>query len=41
MAAAIDLGLNIILKNTSLKIIHGVTSNIINYGQYMIIIDLL
>ena len=41
MAAAIDLGLNIILKNTSLKFFQIAASNIVNYGQLMIINDLL
>ena len=33
MADVIDLGLSIILKNTSLKIFQIAASNIINYGQ--------
>ena len=41
MAGVIDVGLCIILKNTSLKIFQIATSNIINYGQCMIINDLL
>ena len=41
MAVAIDQGLNIILKNTSLENFQRAASNIINYGQWMIINDLL
>ena len=41
MADVIDVGLCIILKNTILKIFQRATSNIINYGQWMIMNDLL